>query len=48
MIRHITEHGYGRFGAQGGQLIILANPNEVEDMTFWRAGVEYATGKTPK
>lgn len=48
MIRHVTEHGYGRFGAQGGQLIILANPNEVEDMTFWRAGVEYATGKTPK
>ena len=48
MIRHVTEHGYGRFGGQGGQLIILAHPNEVEDMTFWRAGVEYATGKKPK
>ncbi len=48
MIRHVTEHGYGRFGAQGGQLIILAHPNQVEDMTFWRAGVEYAAGKTPK
>jgi hypothetical protein len=48
MIRHVTEHGYGRFGSQGGQLIILAHPNEVEDMTFWRAGVEYATGKKPK
>lgn len=48
MIRHITHHGYGRFGAQGGQLVILANPNQIEDMTFWRAGVEYATGKTPK
>ena len=48
MIHHITEHGYGQFGSQGGQLIILANPNEAEDMTFWRAGVEYATGKKPK
>ena len=48
MIRHVTEHGYSRFGSQGGQLIILAHPNEVEDMTFWRAGVEYATGKKPK
>jgi hypothetical protein len=48
MIRHVTEHGYGRFGSQGGQLVILANPNEVEDMTFWRAGVEYAAGRTPK
>jgi hypothetical protein len=48
MIRTVTEHGYGRFGSQGGQLIILAHPNEVEDMTFWRAGVEYAAGKTPK
>jgi hypothetical protein len=48
MIRHVVEHGYGRFGAQGGRLIILAHANQVEDMTFWRAGVEYATGKTPK
>lgn len=48
MVRHVTEHGYGRFGSQGGQLIILAHPNQVEDMTFWRAGVEYAPGKTPK
>jgi len=48
MIHHVTEHGYGRFGSQGGQLIILAHPDQVEDMTFWRAGVEYATGKTPK
>jgi hypothetical protein len=48
MIHHITEHGYGRFGSQGGQLIILAHPDEAEDMTFWRAGVEYATGKKPK
>jgi hypothetical protein len=48
MIRHVVHHGYGRFGAQGGQLIILANPNQVEDMTFWRAGVEYAAGKVPK
>jgi hypothetical protein len=48
MIKHVTHHGYGRFGTQGGQLIILANPNQVEDMTFWRAGVEYAAGKTPK
>jgi len=48
MIRHVTEHGYGRLGSQGGRLIILAHPNQVEDMTFWRAGVEYATGKTPK
>ena len=45
MIRHVTEHGYGRLGSQGGQLIILAHPNEVEDMTFWRAGVEYTTDK---
>ena len=50
MIRHVTEHGYGRFGSQGGQLIILAHPNQVEDMTFWRAGVEYATsaGSPPR
>jgi hypothetical protein len=48
LLRTVTEHGYGRFGSQGGQLIILANPNEVEDMTFWRAGVEYAAGKIPK
>jgi hypothetical protein len=47
-LNHVKHHGYGRFGAQGGQLIILANPNEVEDMTFWRAGVEYASGKIPK
>lgn len=44
----VTEHGYGRFGSQGGQLIILAHPDQVEDMTFWRAGVEYASGKVPK
>jgi len=48
MIKHVSHHGYGRFGSQGGQIIILANPNQVEDMTFWRAGVEYAEGKTPK
>lgn len=48
LLRTVTEHGYGRFGSQGGQLVILANPNEVEDMTFWRAGVEYAAGKIPK
>lgn len=48
MIRHVTSHGYGRFGSQGGQLIILVHPNQVEDMTFWRAGVEYAAGKVPK
>ncbi len=48
MIRHVVHHGYGRFGSQGGQLIILANLNQVEDMTFWRAGVEYAAGKTRK
>jgi hypothetical protein len=54
MIKHVVHHGYGRFGSQGGQggqggqLIILAHPNQVEDMTFWRAGVEYAAGKTPK
>jgi hypothetical protein len=48
MIRHVTEHGYGRFGSQGGQLVILANPNQVEDMTFWRAGIEYSAGKIPK
>ena len=47
MIRHVTEHGYGRFGSQGGRIIILAHPNQVENMTFWRAGVEYATGTTP-
>jgi len=34
MIHHITEHAHGRLGAQGGQLIILAHPNEAEDMTF--------------
>ena len=48
MIRHVTSHGSGRFGSQGGQLIILVHPNQVEDMTFWRAGVEYAAGKVPK
>lgn len=48
LIRTVTEHGYGTFGSHGGQLVILANPNQVEDMTFWRAGVEYATGETPK
>ena len=46
-IRHVTER-YGRFGSQGGQLVILANPNEVADMTFRRAGLEYASGKIPK
>jgi hypothetical protein len=40
MIRHVTQHGYGRFGSEGGLLIILTHPNEVEDMTFWRPGVE--------
>lgn len=48
MIHHVTEHGYGRFGAQGGQLIILAHPNQVEDMTFWRAGVDYGGATVPK
>jgi hypothetical protein len=48
MIRHVTEHGYGRFGTQGGQLLILAHPDQVAHMTFWRAGVEYSAGFTPK
>ncbi|KZS67815.1 hypothetical protein A4G28_26985 [Mycobacterium ostraviense] len=48
MIKHVIHHGYGRFGAQGGQLVILAHPDQVEDITFWRTGVEYAAGKTPK
>lgn len=47
MIKHVTHHGYGRFGSQGGQIVILAHPDQVEDMTFWRAGIEYAAGKTP-
>ncbi|OBK18591.1 hypothetical protein A5636_20290 [Mycobacterium asiaticum] len=48
MIHHVTEHGYGRFGSQGGRLIILSHPNQVEDMTFWRAGVDYGGASTPK
>ena len=48
MIHHVTEHGYGRLGAQGGQLVILAHPNEAEDMTFWRAGQEYGGPTKPK
>ena len=48
MIHHVTEHGYGRLGAQGGQLLILAHPNEVDDMTVWRAGVDYGGATKPK
>lgn len=48
MIKHVTHHGYGRFGAQGGRIIILVHPDQTEDVTFWRAGVEYAAGKIPK
>jgi hypothetical protein len=47
MLRHVTEHGYGRLAAQGGRLIILAHPNDVEDMTFWRAGVDYGGATQP-
>ena len=48
LLHHVCEHGYGRFGAQGGRLIILAHPNEVEDMTFWRAGIDYGGATVPK
>ena len=48
MIHHVTEHGYGRLGAQGGQMVILAHPNEAQDMTSWRAGVDYGGATTPK
>lgn len=48
MIKHVTHHGYGRFGAQGGRLLILAHPDQTEDVTWWRAGIEYASGKIPK
>ena len=29
-------------------MVILAHPNEAQDMTFWRAGVDYGGGDTPK
>jgi hypothetical protein len=48
MIHHVTEHGYGRLGNQGGQMVILAHPNEAQDMTSWRAGVDYGGATTPK
>ena len=46
-IHHIREHGYGT--TQAARLLILANPDDVaaSQITKWRAGVEYETGKTP-
>ena len=48
MLHHVTEHGYGRLGNQGGQLIILANPNDAQNMTYWRAGIDYGGATTPR
>lgn len=45
-IRLLKIKGYGL--QVGQQLLILANQDDAEHMTAWRAGVEYATGKTPK
>jgi hypothetical protein len=41
MIRVIRIKGYGT--TPGSQFVILANPDEGEQMTVWRAGVEYRT-----
>ncbi|MCB0941474.1 MAG: hypothetical protein KDB72_14710 [Mycobacterium sp.] len=45
-VRLLKIKGYGL--QPGQQLLILANQDDAEHMTAWRAGVEYATGKTPK
>ena len=43
MIHHVREHGYGANSQFGGQMLILAHPDDVDaaTMTAWRAGVEY-------
>lgn len=46
-LKHITEHGYGVDTV--AQLLLFVNPLDAEAsaITAWRAGIEYATGKTP-
>ena len=47
---HITEHGYGRIGVYGGQLLMFMNPVDFNAslITTWRAGVDYGGPTKPK
>jgi hypothetical protein len=49
-IHHITEHGYGRQGVYGGQLLALMNSDDfsASGISAWRAGVDYGGNSTPK
>ena len=40
MLHHITEHGYGRVGVYGGQLLVFMNTNDFQasGISAWRAG----------
>lgn len=48
MIHHVIEHGYGTHPAV--QLVLIVNPLDFDasGIAAWKAGVEYAPGKTPK
>jgi hypothetical protein len=50
MIHHVTEHGYGRIGVYGGQLLVFMHPDgfSTSGISAWRAGVDYGGNSTPK
>jgi len=45
-LKHVQEHGYG--SGVGTRMLILANPNEAEQIASWRAGVVSANTKVAK
>lgn len=49
LLKHVTEHGYGR-GGRSGRMVLMFNPDDIEEsaMTSWRAGSETANGKTAR
>ena len=50
MLHHVTEHGYGRIGVYGGQMLAFMNTDDfrASGITAWRAGVDYGGNSTPK
>jgi hypothetical protein len=50
MRNHVLEHGYGRVGVYGGQMLAFLNPVDfnASEITTWRAGVDYGGPSVPK